>query len=104
MAQKTLHVQLEVVQEGQYTLYVFNDLNQPLDSIDKYLMVVRLPNWTGNFPKVGDKGYLQFDIVNGGEKYYRRDTQEYCTYNYTNNYYLNFIPEREEINNKEFKF
>lgn len=41
---KTLHVELKTLLEGQYTLYVFEDLEQPLDSIDKYLMVVRLPN------------------------------------------------------------
>ena len=101
---KTLHVELKTLLEGQYTLYVFEDLEQPLDSIDKYLMVVRLPNWQGRFPNIGEKGYLQFDIINAGEKYYRRDTGEMCTYNYTNIYYLNFVPEIEKINNKEFKF
>lgn len=44
------------------------------------------------------------DIVNAGEKYYRRDTGELVNYNYTANYFLNFIKEREKINNKEFKF
>lgn len=102
--QKTLHVKLKVKQEGQYTLYVFEDLEQPSDSIDKYLMVVRLPNWNGRFPEIEEKGYLQFDIVNGGEQYYRRDTGEMCTYNYTCNYFLHFVPEIEKINIKEFKF
>lgn len=41
---KTLHVELVTKQEGQYTLYVFGDLEQPNDSIDKYIMVCKLPN------------------------------------------------------------
>ena len=101
---KTLHVELITKQEGQYTLYVFGDLEQPNDSIDKYIMVCKLPNWSGPFPELGDKGYIQIDIVNAGEKYYRRDTGELVNYNYTANYFLNFIKEQEKINNKEFKF
>lgn len=101
---KTIHAKLKTKQEGQYTLYVFDDLEQPLDSIDKYITVVRLPNWTSKLPDIDECGYLQFEIVNSGEKYYRRDTGEICLYNYTNNYFINFIPENEKINNKEFKF
>lgn len=101
---KTLHVELVEKQEGQYTLYVFSDLEQPNDSIDKYIMVCKLPNWTGPFPEIGDHGYIQIDIVNAGEKYYRRDTGTLVDYNYTANYFLNFVKEQEKINTKEFKF
>lgn len=101
---KTLHAELIAKQEGQYTLYVFSDLEQPIDSIDKYITVCKLPNWNGPFPEIGDKGYIQIDIVNAGEPYYRRDTGETVNYNYTANYFLTFIKEQEKINCKEFKF
>lgn len=101
---KTLHTELKVKQEGQYTLYIFEDLEQPKDSIDKYITVCKLPNWTGTFPEIGDKGYLQIDIVNEGDPYYNRNTKEITNYNYTCNYFLTFLKEQEKINNKEFKF
>lgn len=101
---KTLHVKLKAKQEGQYTLYVFEDLEQPSDSIDKYLTVVLLPNWCGALPDINQQGYLTFEIASNGQEYLKRSTGETSTYNYDRNYFIAFIPEIEKNTVKEFKF
>lgn len=42
--QFTIHAKLVAIQEGQYTLYVFENLLEQDNSLEKFVMTVRLPN------------------------------------------------------------
>jgi hypothetical protein len=39
-------------------------------------MLTICPNWQGTLPKLGDRGFFEFEEVNSGEKYYARETGE----------------------------
>lgn len=102
----TIKCKLVAVQEGQYTVYVFDNLNHVSSSMDKYIMCTKLPNWEYHTPlNVGDIGYLQYEYVEAGSMYYDRNTGASVPYKYSNFYFLNFLKEvpRDETN-KDYKF
>jgi hypothetical protein len=53
--------------------------------------------------KLGDIGFVEYDLVEAGEDYFERDTGEIKQYSYSTNYFMNFIRKKEEIN-QEYKF
>lgn len=100
----TIRSKLVAKQDGVYKNYVFQNLDQENNSIFKYITVTECPNWnlTKNL-KIGDIGYLEYEFVEAGDEYFKRDSKETKQYNFTTNYLLNFIEEKEKINT-EYKF
>ena len=101
----TFRAKLVAKVDEQYTTMVFKNLDEPTDSLLRYITVTRLPNWTGIDPKINDIGFLECEYVNAGDPYYQRNTGVKETYRYTQCYFLNFIKEldKETINNN-YKF
>lgn len=105
MSQITIYCKIKAIDEGQYTLIVVEDLKRDYNDDLKYVTVVKLPNWDSKIFQVDDVGFLQFESVIGGETmYFNRNTSELDTYIYTNNYFLNFIKERDKCEQEKFKF
>ena len=100
----TILGKLVAKQDGVYKNYVFQNLDQAPNSIFKYITVTECPNWQckANL-KIGDVGYMEYEYVEAGDTYFQRQSQEYNQYNFTTNYFINFIEKKEEIN-KEYKF
>lgn len=83
---------------------VFQNLDEPNNSILRYVTVTKLPNWTGSIPDIGDTGFLECEYVNAGDEYYQRNTGSKEVYKYTQCYFLNFIKDKEKIENNNYKF
>lgn len=103
--QFTIHAKLVAIQEGQYTLYVFENLLEQDNSLEKFVMTVRLPNWQYERElQVGDVGYVTCDHVEAGDTYYDRFTDDDKKYKFTSTYFLSFIKAEKQSNSIEFKF
>lgn len=89
---------------GQYTMYVFKNLDEPNNSILRYFTVTQPPNWNIPTLSIGNIGFVECDYVNAGDEYYQSSSGEKQTYNYTVCYMLNFIEQQPKIINKEFNF
>jgi len=103
----TIKCKLVAVQEGQYTTYVFSDMNQSVSSPDKYIMCTKLPNWQYSATiNIGDIGYLQYEYVEAGSLYYHPESNTSIPYKYSNFYFMNFLKEvtSEDTTNKDYKF
>lgn len=101
----TYHGKVVAFQDGQYKQIVVQNLDEPENSWDRYVMLTICPNWLGNLPKIGDIGYFQFEEVRGGEKYYDRSTGEENIYQYSGIYFMDYVPEPQVVEQqKEFKF
>lgn len=101
----TIHGRVVAFRDGQYKTFVVESFDEPDNSWYKYSMLTICPNWQGALPKLGDRGFFEFEEVNSGEKYYVRETGEEGTYLYSGNYFMNFIPEPQIVESqKEFKF
>lgn len=102
----TLKCKLVAIQEGQYTNYVFEDLDKEFNSDLKYITCTKPPNW--NYTEViniGDIGYLQCEFVEAGiNKWYSSNEKQFIPYKYTNCYFINFIKKKDIISTKEFNF
>lgn len=104
MSQITIYCQIRAISEGLYTHIVVEDLNRDYSDDLKYVTLTKLPNWESNQFEIGDVGFVQFQSVIGGEtKYFDRDTQNQNMYLYTNNYFLNFIKERDKCKQEKYK-
>ena len=75
-------------------MYVFKNLEN-----NSYIMCTRLPSWQVPNVEIGDEGFVKYQSVNAGEKYYDPDTQESGTYKYSNVYFLNFVKKSDITNN-----
>ena len=101
----TLYCKLVAIQDGQYTVYVFENLNEESTSKSKYIMCTKLPNWEySEILQTGDIGFLQCEFTISGESYYKTSTNSNEIYKYTNCYFINFIKEKDKTINKEFNF
>lgn len=92
------------IQPGQYTVYVFKNLDEKENSLLRYITVTLLPNWNCKKPDLGEIGYIECEYVNAGDQYYQVSTGNKETYNYTVCYLINFIEKQQEITTKEFNF
>ena len=88
------NVKLLAKREDNYTVYVFQDLDN-----SEFIMCTRLPHWQTPDINVGAEGYLHYNMVTAGETYYHPDTNTHVKYNYTNSYYVNFVNRSDKINN-----
>lgn len=101
----TYHGRIVAFQDGQYKQLVVQNLDEPENSWDRYVMLTVCPNWQGILPKIWDIGYFEFEEVRGGDVYHNRETGEESIYQYSGTYFLTFIPEPQVTENqKEFKF
>ena len=99
----TIKSKLVAKQDGIYKIYVFQNLDLPNQSLFKYITVVECPNWQTQQLKIGSIGFMEYEFVEAGENYFERSSGETKQYNFTTNYFINFIEEKQEIN-KEYKF
>jgi len=100
----TFKGEIVAIQPGQYTLYVFKNLDEPNNSLLRYFTVTKLPNWDVTSLDIGDIGFVECDYVNAGDKYYQSSTGNMETYNYTVCYLLHFIKETPKVKQKEYNF
>lgn len=100
----TYYGEIVAIQPGQYTVYVFKNLDEQNNSLLRYITVTRLPNWNCKNLEIGDIGYFECDYVNAGDVYYQTSTGTQEKYNYTVCYLINFIEKQEKIKIKEFNF
>lgn len=100
----TILGKLVAIQEGQYRQIVIQNLDEQENSWTRYVTMTICPNWQGNIPKLGDTGFFEFEEVQGGQHFFRVTTREFDQYKYNGCYFLNFIEQKEQIINKDFKF
>jgi len=81
-----------------YTTYVFKSLEDNIPFGHKYIMCTRCPNWQSNEIDIEDIGYLKYEEVKAGEKWYNPQTGTYIPYNYTNIYFIKFVKEVDSSN------
>ena len=55
--------------------------------------------------ELDEEGFVTFQPVEAGvTQWFNRNLKDFETYNYSNNYFINFIKKVEICNNKEYKF
>lgn len=99
----TIYCKIKAIQKSQYTLIVVEDLNRSYEDDLKYVAVTLLPNWQQKPFELDDIGYLTFDSVDAGDKFFNRDLNEEDMYRYTANYFISFIPENKKIDMTQIK-
>lgn len=92
---KTEKGKLVALKEGIYTIYVFE-----LD-IGGYIMCTKLPNWDVPNISIGIQGFFTYTEAIAGETYFNPKIDKLMKYNYTNIYFINFIEDNLQIENKE---
>lgn len=95
MGRNVVYAKLIAIKEGNYTNYVFKNLDN-----SSYIMCTKLPNWKTPDISIGSKGYLMYVEVSAGEKYYDLSTETQHIYNYSNIYFDNFILKQEIVNSE----
>lgn len=86
------YAKLIAVRQGNYTLYVFEDIANK-----SFIMCTRLPNWQTPEIEMGEEGFLKYQNVVAGEEYFEPATGIKKVYNYTNTYFINFIQKSDNI-------
>ena len=101
----TVRAKLVAVQDGVYTNYVFQNLEDVENSRYRYITVTKCPNWQyNNKIKVGDIGFLEYEFAEAGTLYFDLSSNSQQQYKYTSTYFINFIKEEIKDNTKEFNF
>ena len=101
----TIKAELVAVQDDLYTNYVFKNLDELDKSVFRYITVTRCPNWQSiGTIRIGDVGYLEYEFAEAGQDYYDKTSGSTQQYKYTAYYFMNFIKQKQEINNKEYNF
>ena len=59
----TYHGRVVAFQDGQYKQIVVQNLDEPENSWDRYVMLTICPNWQGSIPKVQEQGFFEFEEV-----------------------------------------
>jgi len=92
----TSEVELLAIRDGNYTIYVFKDLDKK-----EYIMCTKLPNWNTPNLNIGDIGFVKYQIVKAGDEYYDPIREITTIYKYSNIYFINFINKSDIVKNKE---
>jgi len=91
----TLFSQLVAKKTGIYTVYIFKNLDT-----DRYLACTKCPNWNTSEIDIGQQGFLTYKFVEAGkDSWINKETGEYISYQYSANYFLEFIPSSHVIAN-----
>lgn len=88
MVEKIIKAKLLAERQSNYTQYVFQDIEN-----NEYIMCTKLPNWLVPEVDINDIGFLKFQEVIAGEKYYNPNEEGYINYKYSGVYFINFIRE-----------
>jgi len=88
-------VELVAVRRGTYSIYVFRVLCE-----NTFVMCTVLPNWQLPIINVGDKGFLQYQMVKAGDEYVTPDGNR-VLYKYTNTYLINFVNKIKSVTKNE---
>ena len=99
----TIYCKIKAIQRSQYTLVIVEDLNRSFEDDLKYVAATVLPNWQQKEFFVNDEGYLTFESVDAGDKFYNRELDEEGIYKYTANYFISFVPVQEKIELSQIK-
>lgn len=86
---------LLAIRGGNYTMYVFLDI-----TYGGLIMCTKAPNWQTPDIKVGQEGYLKYEIAEAGKEYYDPATDTKIKYKYSNIYFINFVSKSEVINDE----
>lgn len=78
-----------------YTTYVFKCLEDNIPFGKKYIMCTRVPNWQAKDVDIGDVGYLEYEEVQAGDKWFNPQDNTYTPYKYTNIYFIKFIEQKD---------
>jgi len=101
----TILAELVAKRDGQYTDYVFKNLDEPDNSWDRYIKVTRLPNWECyEKMEIGIRGYLTFEPVEAGSQYFDSHSSEYNLYRYSGIYFISFVKEPDKQPDINYKF
>lgn len=100
----TIHAKLVAKQEDFYKLLVFQNLDEPNNSLMRYITTTILPNWKIDEPEIGDTGFIECEYVDAGDEYFQRTTGNKELYRYTSCYLLNFIKDKEIVKTTNYKF
>lgn len=80
-----------------YITYVFSCLEMDVSALSKYIMCTRYPNWHHRDIKLGEVGYLSFEIIEAGvDEWF--DGNKMIPYKYDAIQFIKFVkrPERED--------
>lgn len=81
--------------ENFYTVYVFKILNT-----NKFITVSKPPNWNTDNISVGQEGFLTYKFVQAGkDTWWSKEEGLFKAYQYSANYFLDFIPTSHVIAN-----
>ena len=82
-----------------YHTLVFKNLEGNCPFGHHFCMTVVFPNWESRIPDVGEKGFLEYDEVEGGiDEYYDRCTNSFIKYNFSNLIFKRFVREVDSSN------
>lgn len=105
MTKTTVRGKIVAIQEGVYSNYVFQNLDEQESSEFRYITVTKCPNWQYfDTLKIGDEGFVTFEYAEAGKDYLDISTNTIKQYSYTAYYFMNFIKEINKDNTKEFQF
>jgi hypothetical protein len=92
------HVQLLAKKDGDYSLYVFKNL----DDGQSYIMCTKCPNWNQDDLQLFQEGYLKYKSVIGyRDKWFDPKTMQEFFYKFSANYFYEFIPVTHVINGNQ---
>ena len=80
---------------GIYTTYVFEDIHKT----NSYIMCTRCPNWATTDIDIFQEGFLTYKYVIAGIDSWLDKNNTFKSYQYTANYFTNFIPITHVLNN-----
>lgn len=92
----TINATLVAKRESDYTVYVFKN-----QANNEYISCTKCPNWTTKEINVGQEGFLTYKFVKAGkDSWYSKTDGLLVAYQYTANYFLDFIPSSHVIRNQ----
>lgn len=96
---KVFHCKLLTYQidPGDYVIYVFRNLDSS-NSLEKYIMCTKHPNWQSKPISIGEEGYLKIkEIEAGKDKWYDTNSGQSIAYKYDGVQFFDFILDKEEL-------
>lgn len=75
-----------------YQILVFENKEEVIDELDKYIWVVIPPNWKEITIKLNETIMLNYIIAKAGQTYYNPTTNTTVSYKTTMNWYKDSIP------------
>ena len=99
----TFHGEVVAINEGIYNVIVFKNLEVENKHYYRFITITIPPNWKHKILKRGDKGYVEYEAVYGGDEYFKCSEGIKKQYNYSQYYFIGFVSEQDKSENTEFK-